>query len=117
MNTIIAILAQAETSVPAAETTAPQGGGNMMIWVLVLMFVAMYFFMIAPQRKKQKQHEAMIKSLESGTDIITIGGIYGKITNKDDDTFTIKVDDGTKMKILKSAVARVIPAETPAETK
>lgn len=121
MNKLLTILAQAETAVPAApEATdaASSGGGMNMILVMVLFIAAMYFLMIAPQKKKQKQHQNMIQSLENGDEIVTIGGLYGKITNRDEKTFTIKVDDGTKIRILKSAVAQKVEAEAAvAETK
>ena len=75
----------------------------------MLLFIgAMYFFMIAPQRKRQKQHEQMLNELQTGDNIVTIGGIFGKITNKTDKTFTIKVSDNTKIEILKSAVSSKI---------
>jgi preprotein translocase subunit YajC len=64
-----------------AQQPAPAGGAGQIIF-LVLMFAAMYFLMIAPQRKKAKQHAAMLDSLSTGDQIVTAGGIYGEITNK-----------------------------------
>ena len=117
MNKILAILAQAETpAVPAAPEAASGGGMNMMI-VMLLFIAAMYFLMIAPQKKKQKQHQQMIESLENGDEIVTIGGLYGRITNRDEKTFTIKVDDGTKIRILKSAVGQKVESSAAIETK
>ena len=72
----------------------------------------MYFLMIAPQRKRQKQHEQMLSALESGDEVITIGGIYGKITNKTEKTFILKVADNTKIEILKTAVSQKVPAKS-----
>jgi preprotein translocase subunit YajC len=92
-----------------AQTAAPgpQGGGSMMIF-MVLMFGAMYFFMIAPQRKKQKELQKQIEALSSGDEVLTIGGIYGEITNKKDDRFVIRIAEGTKIEIAKSAVSTVV---------
>jgi preprotein translocase, YajC subunit len=122
MNKILTILAQAETTAaPAApEVADAAAGGSIMgnpLVIMVLFMAAMYFLMIAPQRKKQKQHQQMMSNLETGDDVITIGGLYGKITNKDEKTFTIKVDDGTKIKILKSAVGQKVESESSTETK
>ena len=61
------------------------------ILFLGLMFAAMYFLMIAPQRKKQKAHEKMLSELSSGDEIVTTGGIYGTITNVKDDRFVVRI--------------------------
>lgn len=71
---------------------------------LGLMFVAMYFLMIAPQRKKQKEHQKMLEALNSGDEVITVGGIYGEITNKKDDRFVIRIAEGVKIEVGKSFI-------------
>lgn len=109
MNNLFCIIAQAAGASEASQTAAPASGGGFNPLILMLLFLgAMYFLMIAPQRKRQKQHEKMLSELESGDSVITIGGIYGKITNKTDKTFTLKVSDTTKIEILKSAVAQKV---------
>ena len=75
-----------------------------MLIFLVLMFAAMYFLMIAPQRKRQKQHQKMISELKTGDEIITIGGAIGTITNVKEKTFIIRFGDNNKMEFLKSAI-------------
>jgi preprotein translocase subunit YajC len=94
-----------------AQTPAgsPQPGPAawMQILPMVLLFAAMYFLMIAPQRKKQKAHEQMLKSLESGDEIVTTGGIYGVITNVKEDRFVVRVADNTKIEVGKSFVQTV----------
>ena len=65
----------------------------------ILIFAAMYFLMIAPQRKKQKEHTKMIDALSTGDEVVTVGGIYGEITNKKDDRFVIRIAEGTKVEI------------------
>ena len=72
----------------AAAPAAP-GGGSFQLLFFGLMIAAMYFLMIAPQRKKQKQHEAMLKSIKSGDEILTSSGIFGTITNVKDDRFVV----------------------------
>ena len=72
----------------------------------LLMFVVIYFFMIRPQMKKAKDQKKYIEALKKGDQILTIGGIYGKIVEvKDDATLIMEVEDGTKMKISKNAVS------------
>ncbi|MEG1555196.1 MAG: preprotein translocase subunit YajC [Bacteroidales bacterium] len=82
-----------------------QGGGSMTLIFILLIILVFYFFMIRPQQKKQKQVQKYRESLQRGDKIITIGGIHGKITDVQETTFTIEVEDGTKMKIEKAAVA------------
>ncbi len=95
----------AQTAAPA-----PQSGGipGVMIIGYVLLFAAMYFFMIAPQRKKQKEHERMLKSLETGDEIVTNGGIFGVITNVKEDRFVVRIADNTKIELGKGFVQTVL---------
>lgn len=95
-----------------AQTGAPpqQPGGipGVMILGYVLLFAAMYFFMIAPQRRKQKEHERMVKSLETGDEVITNGGIFGVITNVKEDRFVVRIADNTKIELGKGFVQSVL---------
>ena len=76
--------------------------------IMVLMFVALYFFMIRPQKKQEKEVNAMRDSLMVGDEITTIGGIIGKIVSIKDETLVLETSrDGTKIRILKSAVRNV----------
>ena len=75
---------------------------------IILMFGAMYFLLIAPQRKKQKEHEKMMTALQPGDEIITTGGVYGTITSVKDDRFVVRVNDNQKLEISKGFIhARV----------
>lgn len=95
-----------------AQASAPGAPQAPAAWVqilpMVLLFGAMYFFMIAPQRKKQKEHEKMLAALQSGDEIVTTGGIFGVITNVKDDRFVVRVADNTKIEIGKGFVQTVI---------
>jgi preprotein translocase subunit YajC len=71
---------------------------------LGLMFAAMYFLLIAPQRKKQKEHDKMLAALTTGDEIVTTGGIFGVITNVKDDRFVVRISDNTKVEIGKGFV-------------
>lgn len=100
MTPIASWLAQA----PAA---APQNPLLSMLPLFLLM-AAMYFLLIAPQRKKQKQHDAMVKELKSGDEIVTSGGIFGTIVSVKDDRFVIRVVDDTKFEIGKTFVSALV---------
>lgn len=104
------IIAQTTATAPAgaAPAGAPAGSPLMTFLPMILLFAAMYFFMIAPQRKKQKEHEKMLKELQAGAEIVTSGGIYGTITNTKDHTFIVRISDSTKIEILKSHVSTVL---------
>ncbi|MGH7994794.1 MAG: preprotein translocase subunit YajC [Opitutaceae bacterium] len=97
--------------VPAEiAAAAPPASGSQLFGILplILLFVAMYFFMIAPQRKKQKEHQKMLSTLKSGDDVVTSGGIYGTITNVKDDRFIIRISDTTKIEVGKGFIQSVI---------
>ena len=70
-----------------------------------MIFAVMYFFMIRPQIKKQKKEREYRSSLKKGDQVVTIGGIHGKITDIKDDTFIIEVHAGNSLKVTKTAVS------------
>ena len=85
------------------------GGRPGMIFGYLLLFAAMYFFMIAPQRRKQKEHEKMLAALTNGDEVITAGGIYGVITSVKDDRFVIRIgDNNAKVEVGKSFITTVV---------
>jgi|UniRef100_UPI00404B6515 preprotein translocase subunit YajC len=93
-----------------AQTAPSPGPGSLFGGMLpiILLFAAMYFLMIAPQRKKQKAHEKMLSELASGDEVVTSGGIYGQITNVKDDRFVIRIADNTKVEVGKSFISVVV---------
>ena len=92
-----------------AQQAGPSAGAGITQLVFFgLLFAAMYFLMIAPQRKKQKEHEKMLAALGSGDEIVTTGGIYGTITNVKDDRFVVRIADNTKIEVGKSFVSVVV---------
>ncbi len=96
------------STIVLAQEAAPQGG-IMSFLPFIVIFAAMYFLIIAPQRKKQKQHQQMITELKSGTEVVTSGGIYGTITNVKDDRFVLKIAENTKIEISKASIGTVVP--------
>ena len=88
---------------------------NMQLVMFGLIFAVMYFFIIRPQIKKQKQESAYRLALQKGDSVITIGGIHGKIIDVKNDAFIIEVHGGTKLKVQKTAVS--MSGETGIEQK
>lgn len=80
------------------------GGGNMMWFLLIAMFAIMYFFMIRPQNKKQKEIANFRKSLEVNQRVITAGGIHGKIKEIQDNYVILEIADNVKIKIDKNSI-------------
>ncbi len=76
-----------------------------MIIVVALLFGMMYFLMIRPQRKRQKEHQQLMEELQRGDRVITAGGIYGVIESISEDSVVIKVESGAAMRVAKNSVA------------
>lgn len=85
---------------------APQGGGmGGMLITFGLMFAVMYFLIIRPQQKRQKEHQAMLDAVEKGDHIITSGGLHGIVKNVSDDTLMVKIAENTVVELSRAAVA------------
>jgi len=85
------------------------GGGFAAFVPLILMFVIFYFLLIRPQQKKQKQHREMLGNLKKGDQIVTSGGLYGKITGITDTTITLEIADRVRVKVARSFISAVTP--------
>ncbi len=100
-------------------TSGADNGGSMWVTIIMLVavFVVFYFFGIRPQKKQEKEVAAMRNNLQVGDEITTIGGIIGKVVSIKEETCVIETSrDGTKIRILKSAVSRVdVKAEDSAD--
>jgi preprotein translocase subunit YajC len=96
----ISVFAQAGKGQPSSFPT--------MIGILAVMFVVMYFFMIRPERKKQKDKQMMINKMQKGNKAMTIGGIHGTIQNVKEDAVILKVAENTNIKVAKTAISNVI---------
>lgn len=82
------------------------GGSNLSFLIVMgAVFVVMYFFMVRPQQKKQKDQKKFIDELKKGDQVITVGGMHGKIYDLDELTLTLEVDRGTKLKFDRSSVS------------
>lgn len=98
------LLAAAET--PAGDAN-PYGQYTTLI-MIVLMFVLFYFLLIRPNQKRQKQRQSMINAIEKGDKVVTIGGLHGTISEIDDTTVVIKVNESTKLTFDRQAINTVI---------
>jgi preprotein translocase subunit YajC len=108
----------AQAAAPTAPSAAPAGNGGMyMIVTYGLMLGALYFLFIAPQRKKQKAMETLLKSLKSGDEVITSSGIFGTITNVKDDRFVVRIADNTKIEVGKGFIQSVVKKADGDEVK
>lgn len=101
----------------AFAQAAPAAGGDvqsslMSMLPLVLMFVVLYFLMIRPQMKKQKEHRAMIDALAKGDEVVTGGGMLGKVTQLGDGYLSIEIAIGVEVQLQRSAVVQVLPKGT-----
>ena len=89
-----------------AAAPAGQGGGLSMWIMLALIFVVMWFFMIRPQRKQQKEMENFRNALKNGDKVVTIGGIYGTIAEVKDTYVLLEVDKDVKIRVNKQALQK-----------
>src|ERR1043166_5790044 len=93
-----------------AQAASPFGGDNMLVSLLpfILIFVIMYFLILRPQQKRQKQHQEMIKNVRRGDTVITSGGLIGKVIKVvDDEQIEVEVADGVRVRQAKSMLADV----------
>jgi preprotein translocase subunit YajC len=99
----------------AQAAPAAQGGTEstlLSLLPLVLMFVVLYFIMIRPQMKRQKEHKAMVEALAKGDEVVTAGGLLGKIAKLGDSYLHVEVADGVEIQVQRSAVVQVLPKGT-----
>lgn len=89
------------------QAAAPAAGGGLQMWImLALIFVVMWFFMIRPQRKQQKELQNFRDSLKKGDKVVTIGGIYGKVHEISDKTVLLEVDNNVKIRVDKNSLVK-----------
>ena len=98
----------AQTAAPAASAS----GGLMSMLPLVLMFVVLYFVMIRPQMKRQKEHAKLVRELTKGDEAVTTGGLLGKVTEVGANFVKLEIAKDTEVKVQKHAIAQVMPKGT-----
>jgi preprotein translocase subunit YajC len=97
-----------------AAPAAPAGGESSLITMLplVLMFVVLYFVMIRPQMKRQKEHKAMIEAIAKGDEVVTAGGVLGKVSRMGDSYLHVEIATGVEIQVQRTAVVQVLPKGT-----
>ena len=96
------------------KRAAPAASPSMISTLLlpVMLIVVFYFLLIRPQQKKEKEHSAMVEALGVGTEIVTGGGILGKVTELGEQFVTIEIADGVNVKIQRHSISAVLPKDT-----
>jgi len=97
---------------PAAPAGGPQGDPLMGFLPLIVIFIVFWFLLIRPQQKKVKEHKAMVDALKKGDEVVTNGGLLGKITDVGDNYIQLKVADDVEVKVQRQAVAAIVPKGT-----
>jgi preprotein translocase subunit YajC len=99
--------ALAQAASPAAGTSAISS-----LLLPVMLIVVFYFLLIRPQQKKQKEHRAMVEALAVGTEIVTGGGVLGKVTELGEQFVTIEIAEGVNVKVQRHSISAVLPKDT-----
>ena len=94
----------------AQNTAGSMGGGGYEIFIMIAIFFAiMYFMIIRPQQKRNKDHQTLIGSLSKGDEVMTSGGMLGKILKVGENSITLEIADGVAVKLQKTSVSSVLP--------
>ena len=101
-------VAHAQTAAAATDPT----GGLMQLLPMILMFVVLWFLMVRPQMKKAKEHKALIAALAKGDEVVTGGGLVGKVTKVGDNYVTLEIAEGTEVVVQKPSIGLVLPKGT-----
>lgn len=96
----------------AQSAGAPQGNPMISIGMMVVMFIVFYFLLIRPQQKRQKQHKEMVSSIAKGDEVVTMGGLLGKVVDINDNFMTLEIAKGTQVKVQRNLVQAMMPKGT-----
>ena len=97
---------------PAWAQDAPPGGGLQLLLMIGIFFLIMYFLLIRPQQKRAKEHKNLVASLTKGDEVVTSGGILGRVADIGDSFIQLEVQDGVKIKVQKQSVSSMMPKGT-----
>ncbi|HMT93766.1 preprotein translocase subunit YajC [uncultured Thiothrix sp.] len=96
-----------------AVPAGPAGGGLIeMVLMMAVFFAIMYFMIIRPQQKRAKDHKTMLEALSKGDEVVTGGGLLGKVANIGDNFIQVEIADNVQIKVQKQAIASVLPKGT-----
>jgi preprotein translocase subunit YajC len=105
----------AQTAECAAPAGAASGGFGTLLPIVIIWGAILYLFFIRPQKKKDKERKNLLDNLKKKDEIITVGGIMGKVEGIIDNVVSIKVADNTVIKVQRSAISRIVTDDDPAE--
>ena len=89
----------------APQAAAPGLSGIMSIAPLIILFVIFYFLLIRPQQKRAKEHKQMISAIQKGDQVITTGGIHGRVASVNEDSISVEIAEGVKVKVSREAIS------------
>lgn len=104
-------ITQAYAQATAGAAAAP-GGGMMSLIPFILIFVVMYFLMIRPQMKRQKEHQKMVSALGVGDEVVLNSGIYGKISKISDSILSVEIAPEVNIQVQRGAIGQILPKGT-----
>lgn len=96
----------------AQTAGAPAGGQLAPLLMMVLFIVIFYFLLIRPQQKRAKEHQAMLSKIATGDEVVTTGGILGRVADVGDGFLTLEIADGVRIKVQKAQVSQLVPKGT-----
>jgi preprotein translocase subunit YajC len=95
-----------------ASGAASQGPGMLNFIILPLMIVVFYFLLIRPQQKRHKEHQAMLAKLAAGDEVVTGGGLLGRVVDVGDSFVTVEIADGVRIKVQRQQITQLVPKGT-----
>jgi preprotein translocase subunit YajC len=105
LPTLINLIAQAA---PQPQQQGSPLAGLISFAPMILIIVAMWFLIIAPQRKKMKEHQKMVEALSTGDEVVTSGGIFGTIAQRKEDRFVVRIADNCKIEVERNSITSVV---------
>lgn len=95
-----------------AQADAGAGGGLIGLLPMILIFVVFYFLLIRPQQKRAKEHREMVAAIVKGDEVVTNGGILGKVTETDDNFVSVDIASGVTVRVQRAAISQLMPKGT-----
>ena len=96
----------------AQATGGTPGGGFESIFLIIAMFAVLYFLMLRPQMKRAKEHKAMVEALQKGDEVVTAGGLLGRITRVGEGIVSVEIANNVEIQVQRAAVQTVLPKGT-----
>ncbi|MEK7207386.1 MAG: preprotein translocase subunit YajC [Pseudomonadota bacterium] len=106
------LISEAWAEAPAAAGASPQASPVVTLVMLGVLFAAFYFILIRPQAKRAKEHKAMIAAIAKGDEVVTMGGVLGRVSGLSDAYVTVEIAAGVEVKVQRHAIQSVLPKGT-----